>query len=91
MKRKKICLSYQQKKLKTYDLIPYIFDEHGNPICENEQYTVRWVNSGYDYCGKYTGSRIGKSVFDLMSDENFEILMLRLKESNKKSNKKKKK
>lgn len=68
------------KRFHTHDIVPYVFDEHGMPLHEDEGFTVRWVESGIDQFGDHVmRSRWGLSVFDQIPDDKFEDLMQRIK------------
>ena len=72
-------------KIKTHDIIPYIYDKYGNPIEEDESYTVRWVERNIDKHGNKIKKKLNQdSVFDQLTDYEFEIIMKRIKECQKK-------
>jgi hypothetical protein len=73
-------------RIKTDDIIPYIYDEFGNPLEEDETFTVRWVERNIDKFGNKVIKKSGQdSVFDQLTDQEFETIMYRLKKLNRKN------
>jgi hypothetical protein len=70
-------------RVKVDDIIPYQLDCFGGSIQEDESFTVIWVERGIDKRGRHVGSRVGKSVFDQLSDIEFDLLMRRMCHFNK--------
>lgn len=66
-------------KIKTHDIIPYVFSDDGRPLREDERYTIAFMSRGVDKHGNYHGSSYGKSVFDQLSDQEFELIMERVR------------
>lgn len=79
----KFNFSDKSSYIMTYDIIPYVFDKYGRPICENEAHTVTWVDEGVDKYGVHIGSRLGKSVLDQLTNCEIDILTNRVKLSKK--------
>ena len=73
------------QKIKTWDIIPYLFDDKCNPIEEDESYTIVWINRNLNKYGNNVIKKKGQdSVFDQLSNEEFEIIIKRLEISNNK-------
>ena len=71
-------------RIKTHDIIPYIYDKFGNPIQEDESFTVKWVDQNIDKFGNKVIKKPDQdSVFDQLTDYEFEIIMYRLNKLNK--------
>jgi hypothetical protein len=66
-------------RIKTWDIIPYVFNKGGFPLYEDEGYTVDWVDRNLDYFGnKVTKSTGQESVFDQLSDNEIDIIIIRM-------------
>lgn len=68
------------RNIKTWDIIPYEYDENGKPKQENEYFTIIWVDKNIDKYGKQIKKKQNQtSVFDQLTNEEFEIIIQRLK------------
>ena len=69
---------FPNKKFKTDDVVPYVYDKYGRPLFEDEGFTIRFVECGLDRYGRYVGSRYGLSVFDQLSYMEIDTILKRI-------------